>query len=553
MSLIALGGCAALLPAQDGTTGERHQTPPWVRALYPSTERSEIRIDRYPGQMVLVYGDRIYGSTGDDMPGQVFGMLIGLALSPTGPRMLSVGQVGFGTGISVGVALAAGSRMVDVFEQDTRLVEAGAETAGISGLTYQADRPLHPSLRVVTPEDAASEHFLRYDVLLSPPATSVIGGPANLVTVERLEALGSLLGSQGVLVHHLPAYGMQPEIYRRFLRTFARAFPYVLVFVAEPGSGDTFLVGSNTALLFRPVALRTLSDNPALADLWRAARLDQPMDLAARLVFASRQEVLDFAEGAVSISERTPLEPDDLPQPPPVPPPDAPASERHAWEDAREQYDRRHERMTLLRQQMDGLDWVYGQVCPEGPGTRDCLLAVPAGDEGAAAQVAALALSLMAAGRFVEARLTLEACWDAAQDESLRAPIEVMTYLLEEPLDLAAQLPEALSPVREPLAGGRCNEALAAAEPLLATSASGALEDRLVLAYALVRCRPEEPDAMETVRAILEPAEGASVPASPLLSYLRARSAVVRGDYPAAVRHMREYVESRPRQPVEEP
>ena len=542
LAVMVVSACSGSLSGREGTTPDGQEAPPWLKALFPTAAEGEIRIDGYPGQKVLLRNGRVYGSDGEDMPGQVIGMLAGLALSPSGPRMLRVGQVGFGTGVSAGVALAAGSRMVDVFEADPRMVRAGRELASASTLVFQEDRLVHPSLRIVDPARAVEERFLRYDVLVSPPATTAVVGIESLLTVERIEALNSLLGSGGVLVHHLPVYGMQPETYRRFLRTFARAFPYMLVLAAGPGSGDTFLIGSSSPLQFRPSALRTLSDNPSLTELWRAGGLEQPMDLAARVVFSSRQEVLAFSEGAVSVSTRAPVSAADVPPPPPLPTPQAPTAERATFETAWQAYQERFERLDLLRQQMWGIDWSYGQVCPDGPEERNCLLTGIRPGAEAATAVGALALSLMAAGRFVEAQLTLDATEELAEAPQYAEANHVLALLLGTPSDLSAMLPDALPDLRGAIAEGRCPAALAMVPA--ASNDPSAPADRLVISYALVTCQPEELTAMETVATLLTPLleQGVVRALNPLLSYLLARSAIVSGEYPSATWLMLEHV-----------
>lgn len=549
---VLASGCGGSLTTRNVGTRDQHQQP-WLPSLFPVTDEQPVRIDRYPGQIVLLRQGRIYGSTGDDMPGQVFGMVAGLTLAPSGPRLLRVGQIGFGTGVSVGVALANGARMVDAFENDIPLVEAGQELASVSGLLYQNNLPTHPALRIVTLERARSERFLRYDLVISPPATSAIVNPGRLITVERLETLSALLSSEGVLVHHLPAYGMQPEVFRRFLRTFARAFPHVMVLAAEPGSGDLFMIGSSVPLRFRPAALRTLSDNPALADLLESAHIDQHMDIAARTVFATREEVLDFAEEAESISARTPLSADDLPPPPAMPPPQAPEPEQQAWQQAWRQHQSRFERLDLLRQEMFGLDWTFGQICPDGPTSRRCLLAELGANPGT--HIADLILSLMAAGRFVEARVTLETTAQQTSGPELDASGRVLELLLGDPRELTDQLPETLPEIRSALELGQCEVALQAAEGPMATTDDAGDDERLVLAYTLVRCRSEEREAMEMVAELLQPLfENDEGP--PLQLYLSSRASMVLGNYRSATWSMQVFAQTeppppRPAQPTE--
>jgi spermidine synthase len=512
------------------------------------TDADEVRVDRYDRTIDLVRGGRVYGSNlPEDMSGQVVGMLAALAISPEGPTLLRIAQVGFGTGASVAVALAAGSRAVDVFEQDGHVVAAAEALAPVTGLTFQPEerRPVHPALRIVPPDQAAEEEFLRYDVIFSPPATSVMAGPRVLLTVGRLENLASLLTSGGILVHHLPLADMQPETAHRLLRTFAHVFPYMVVVSAGRGSSDAFLIGSSSPLLFRAQSLRALGQAPALAELRRAGGgLAHPFDLAARVIFSSRAEVLAFVEGAQPATAADPLPTDAVAARPPVPRPDAPEADRQAWQEALATHRHLFQRMEMLREQMYGLDWTHGQVCPEGPEAQGCLLADPGPGEQGAETLVELALSLMAAGRFVEAQDTLESAAELAETPVLDRAQQVLTLLLDAPPDLGRRLPEALEPVRTALDGGRCDAALAAARPVAESGDRASLEDRLVAAYALVRCEGEDPAAMEQVASLTAPLARDSAFAGryPEALYLAARSAVVRGAYEDATWTMVDYV-----------
>lgn len=538
-------GCAGL---SSRTEAQEATSPlPWVRAVYPVLGDEEVRVDRRESSVTLVRGGQIYGSTSPrDIPGQVVGMVAALALSAEGPTLLRVGQIGFGTGASVSVALNAGSRVVDVFERDGHVVAAAEAITATTGLTYQDGerRPIHPALRLVPIEQAQQERFLRYDILVSPPATSALGGPQRLLTVERLENLVALLSSGGVLVHHLPASDMEPESFQRLLRTFANVFPYMLVVAAAPQSSDLFMIGSSSPLVLRPDHLYAIDAMPSVSELLTNAGLTHPFDLPSRVIFSSRDEVMNFVQGARPCTARAPLSADGIGLRPAVPAPDAPEAEQTQWREAMEAHRQRFRRMELLREQMYGLDWPHGQVCPDGPGSEGCLFAQLATDTTGSEVLAELSLSLMAGGRFVEAQLTLETASALGRPQVLDRAQQVLTLLLDDPPDLDERMPETLPEIRTALVEDRCGDVAAGIEGLVNADDGTAPERRLIVAYALVRCRGEEPEAMEQVATLVEPlvSDDTFSQRYPEVFYLHARSAMVRGQYETATWTMVGYV-----------
>lgn len=536
---------------------EENQVPTWVHATYPMKISAETRVDRYKNHIALVREGRVYGSNSDqDMPGQVMGMVAGLTLAPDGPSMLRVGQIGFGTGVSASVALSAGSRVVDVFENDGYIVAGSEALSSTNGLVFQKSIPVHPALRIVTRERAEKEPYLRYDLLISPPATSALAGPEALYSVERFNSLMALLSSNGILVHHVSAANMQPEVYRRLLRTFVHSFPYVLVLTAEPYSGDNFLIGSSNPLVFRVSNLRELRNLGGLDRMLEAAHLRHPFDLTARVLFASRQEVMEFVGGAVPITAAQGLETSEYARPPAVPAPDAPEDARRTWQEQLEEHQQQFRRMELLRNQMYSLDWPHGQICSGGPRDTPCLIHDLSDDERGANILAELSLSLMAGGRFVEAGATLETAATIAEIASVAHSERVLELLIGDPPDLLGNLPEnILVDLRGALANDRCDEALEAVQSLNAESLP---EERIVGAYALVRCDPESTETMERVAQFVRPlSDDETVRVQdPIVLYLSARASMILGHYEYATWTMNDFVHSHlttasPRNPQE--
>ena len=542
LNLLACGTLGSRTQARDA-----HAPLPWVGAVYPVGDDGEVRIDRYDGVVTLVRGGQIYASTASaDMPGQIVGVVAAMALAEEGPTLLRFGQLGFGSGMEVAVELRGGARAVDVFERYGHVVAAAESIASTTGLTYQEGerRPVHPALRLVPPEQAVEEQFLRYDVVLSPAATSAMADLRTLIIVERLENLVALLSSGGIMVQHLPAADMQPETFQRLLRTFANVFPYMMVIGASPRSTDLFMIGSSNPLLFRPEHLYAISETPGLADLLRNAGLTHPFDIAARVLFASREEVMTFVQGAQPNTVRDPIAADAIEPLPALPAPDAPEAEHQRWQEAVDEHRQRFQRLELLRQQMYGLDWTAGQVCPDGPSEPGCLLTDVTHDEQGADVLAELSLSLMAAGRFVEAQLTLETAAGLGQSQVLSRAQQVLTLLLDAPPDLDERLPETLVDVRTAIVEGRCGDALGAVEQVIGGDAERSPDDCLVAAYALVHCRGEDPEAMDQVATLVQPLadDAAFAQRYPEVLYMVGRAAMVQGQYQRATWSMVDYV-----------
>jgi hypothetical protein len=236
-----------------------------------------------------------------------------------------------------------------------------------------------------------------------------------------------------------------------------------------------------------------------------------------------------------------------------MPAADAPAEERAAWDEAMTAHRQRFERMDLVRQQMLGLDWAYGQVCPEGIYSRGCILADVGADSRGAIVLGELAMSLMAAGRFVEAQATMESAATIGAPRAVAEAARVQSLLLGEVPDLAPHLPtEVLSEPLETAAAGACEEATAAVQGALSGGGDPEAESRLVAAYVVVLCSPEDPEVMARVAEALEPltTDRAYADRFPALSYLLARAAMVSGDYSDAtwtmLRHVRQVGLERP-------
>jgi spermidine synthase len=272
-----------------------------------------VTVQRWGEHIALKNNGKVDASTGDDMPTQVMVAGLPLLLHPHGPKGLKVAVIGFGSGVTVGTVLRMPVARVDVVELEPAVIESSWHFRGVNLLPYAGSRntpqdtelqPLRddPRLRVLSND---GRNFLastpeRYDVVVSEPSNPWITGVSNLFTLDHFLAARQALAKGGVFAQWVQLYEMSTDTVKSILRTFAEAFPHVLVFAAAPGSSDTILLGS-----LEPLPLRIDSIRLRLADPDASVALAEPRsdivvgnDVPARLLFASRDELLDFTRGA---------------------------------------------------------------------------------------------------------------------------------------------------------------------------------------------------------------------------------------------------------------
>jgi spermidine synthase len=272
-----------------------------------------VTVQRWGDHVALKNNGKVDASNGDDMPTQVMVAALPILVHPRGPEGLRVAIVGFGSGVSVGTALGFPVARVDVVELEPSVIEAAWFFRRENLLAYPADRgpgddgppqPLQPEprLRILSND---GRNFLastpdRYDVVVSEPSNPWITGVSNLFTLDHFRAARQALAPQGIFCQWVQLYELSPGTVRSILRTFALAFPHVQVFSAAPSSADTILLGSLDPIDPRIRPLRLRFAEPTLADVLSYDRtsLAAADDIVARRLFASRDEVLAWTDGA---------------------------------------------------------------------------------------------------------------------------------------------------------------------------------------------------------------------------------------------------------------
>ena len=244
---------------------------------------------------------KVDASNGDDMPTQVLVAGYPLLLHPRGPQNLDVAIVGFGSGVTIGTTLQFPVRRVDDVELERWIPDAARYFQDVNHLTFLPQRayPFVEMPRLTLINNDGRNYLAgtdrRYHVVISEPSNPWITGVSNLFTEDHFRAATQALTPDGIFVQWVQLYEMSPNNIKTIYRTFATVFPYVRVFAADAYSSDTIMLGS-----FRPIPVDPEHIDALLADRSIRAAVDpshatSASDLLARMLFANREEVLQFA------------------------------------------------------------------------------------------------------------------------------------------------------------------------------------------------------------------------------------------------------------------
>ena len=210
------------------------------------------------GERNLIINSR--GNASDsptDMTTQVLLAQVPLLVAP---RTDDVFVVGWGSGVTVGSALASPVRHVTAAEIEPAVVEASRLF-----LHVNHDPLRDPRLRLY--EDDARHILLAsrdaYDVVISEPPHPWAMGVANIFTQDFYRLVDRRLRDEGVFAQWLQKYQISFETFRSILAALQSVFPEVMAFDLG-GSLDTVLIASR-----RPLRL----DVAALEVRWNGAEL----------------------------------------------------------------------------------------------------------------------------------------------------------------------------------------------------------------------------------------------------------------------------------------
>jgi len=355
---LLLGSCGGASHEPTAGPGARST---WAAALFPAQNEGAARVDVWGTHIALVHAGQVYASNGEDLPTEIMSGLVPTLLSAERAPRARAALVGIGSGVELSVLLDSGVASVDLFEPSVSLLRNAQGLGHTSHLRFRRGVPVHERLRLMRSAGALPSTAPRWDLIVHASGMTSISEPRRLYTRERLERLRDLLTDDGVLLIHAQLYEIHVSTYRKLLRTFAAAFPNVLVLVSEDLSSDTLLVGSRAPLRLSLDALTSKLADERVAAWSAAAHLRGATDLAARVLFRDRSEVVRFAGETDVYTEREPMTPAEMPRRPPIPDPEQ-------WESAGDRWDAEN---AHFQSQFDeamiagfySASWPFGRPC----------------------------------------------------------------------------------------------------------------------------------------------------------------------------------------------
>jgi spermidine synthase len=154
--------------------------------------------------------------------------------------------IGYGSGNTAGSLALYPLTQIDVAEIEPATVEAGRF---FDSINHRPDLDARVHIHIVDGRTwlAASPRG-SYDVIVSHPSMPWTPGSAKLFTREFFHLARSRLRSGGVLAQSFPLHNVDFSSVQSLLRTFADAFPEMLVMTTRRGSPDLLLLGSDRPL-----------------------------------------------------------------------------------------------------------------------------------------------------------------------------------------------------------------------------------------------------------------------------------------------------------------
>jgi spermidine synthase len=540
-----------------------------------------VTVERWGQHYALKNNGKVDASNGDDMPTQINVATYPLLLHPRGPRNLDVAVIGFGSGVTVGTTLRFPVRRVDVIELERSIIEAARFFEDVNHLDYALDHWPYIQMDRLTIINDDGRNYLastdrRYDVIISEPSNPWITGVSDLFTVDHWRITKQRLRPGGIYCQWVQLYELSPENIKTIYRTFASQFPHVIVLSADDRSSDTVMLGSDRPITLDLERIEASYELPGVREELERGNVYSPFDIFARTLLTNRREVMRytqieyqrhgnretffglFSEPRWDANARSTNDG----------PCEAPRCRRepailNTDDNAHIEFSAPNDLIGFARYEgylgtIYSEDWPYGNplAALEGFGEQD----------RASRNYAELSMSMIAHGRYGWAGQFIERSERVGRSRETTVALEVLTHLLtsehepavriEPPIpgpemdrSTARELERGFEQVREAVDEGAYGAALVAIEnipaPLRLHSGPGM---RLLYAYLLYKAADGSVAHYRTAIEHLDDlvrTEADYVLRHPEIYYFLARSHDAQGDYAAALRSMRAYVEAR--------
>jgi len=530
-----------------------------------------VSVERWVRHYALKNNGKVDASNGDDMPTQIMVAAFPLLMHRQGPEGLDVAVIGFGSGVTLGTALEFPVRSVDAIELERSIPEASQFFQDVNHLEYPLEHfPFVQRDRLTVFNDDGRNYLAstdrRYDVIMSEPSNPWITGVSDLFTTDHFRITKRVLRPGGIYCQWVQLYELSPENIKTIYRSFASQFRHVVVFAAEDLSSDTVLLGSDSPLPLDLAHLRESYSTPGVAPELERAYIHSPFDLFARVLLASREEVLEYTQieyrrrrgrwipfPEASNGGSTECGPPDCRRDP---------VELNTDDNALIEFSAPHDLIGFERYEgylanIYSPDWPYGRLTGAVVGFGE--------GEEAARNNSEMAMALIGHGRKTEAGEFIRRAHEIAPVRETLVAAEVLRLLLsdqhgprvsiEPPVpgprmeeQEARQLSEGFEAVRQSVDLGAYGTALAAMEeipaPLRLHSGPGM---RFLYAYLLYRAAEGDPNRYRSAIDHLEDlvrSDEEYVRRHPELYYFLGRAHDAEFNFDKALRNMRIFVES---------
>jgi predicted membrane-bound spermidine synthase len=535
-----------------------------------------VTVERWGRHYALKNNGKVDASNGDDMPTQITVSAYPMLMHSQGPENLDVAVIGFGSGVTVGTTLSFPVHSVDVIELERSIPEAARFFEDVNLLDYQLDHFPFVQMDRLTVINDDGRNFLastenQYDVIISEPSNPWITGVSDLFTIDHFRIAKRRLRPGGVYCQWVQLYEMSPENIKTIFRTFAEVYRYVVVFAADDRSSDTVVLGSDAPLTFDLTRLQHVWQLPAVEgrmsvpDQLERAYLHTPYDVFARVLLASRDEVMTYTqieerrhgdtweEDYASTNTRT-CDPENCRRRP---------AEINTDDNARIEFGAPRDLIGFERYEgylttVYSAEWPFGRVA-------DSIENFGEGDERAR-NLAELAMSLIGHGRYEVAADFIEQSQHAGRARETAVALEILTHLLtnehepairiEAPVcgpemdhDTCELLQVGFEEVRAAVDRGQYGAALQAMEEIpspLRLHSGPAM--RFLYGYLLFKAAEgsfsQYRAAAETLEDLTR-TEETFCTTHPEVHYFLSRSYDNEGEYGTALTEMRRYIEAR--------
>jgi spermidine synthase len=250
-----------------------------------------VRQQKFSGFRSLVTNGHVDASDAGDMTTQILLSAYPLLWKP---EAQDVCVIGWGSGVTIGVAGTLKPKEIVAVELEPAVIEAGKFFHHVNH---------HPDENpIVKKEINDGRNFLlvtdkKFDVIISEPSNPWQAGVCNLFTKEYFEICHRALKPGGVFSLWLQTLEISPENVRGILASLHDVFPYVMVMRAD--MGDVTVLASDQNLKFDLAKSAKLFKNEEFLSDLKRVKIDTPEKVMARIAMAP-----DGIEGLIGNSPR---------------------------------------------------------------------------------------------------------------------------------------------------------------------------------------------------------------------------------------------------------